>query len=107
MNINDLMNKKDFKLLNTKPLEDREIAYVRCCDLLSWVMAKGHSGDAWITVQTHVNIIAVASLLEFSCIILPESIEPDPDTLAKAEENDIPVFTTPLDAYAIFKNIRL
>ena len=44
------------------------------CDLLSWVMAHGKKGMAWITVQTHMNVIAVASLMEMSAVILPEGI---------------------------------
>ena len=41
------------------------------CDLLSWVMAHGREGMAWITVQTHMNVIAVASLHDMSCVIIP------------------------------------
>ena len=29
---------------------------------------------AWVTVQTHLNVIAVASLGDMACIILPENI---------------------------------
>ena len=40
------------------------------CDLLSWVMAHGTAGMAWVTVQTHMNVIAVASLMEMSAVII-------------------------------------
>ncbi len=103
MKINQLLENKNFKLLNDVPSLDEGITYIRSCDLLSLVMAKGEKGDAWITVQTHSNIVAVASLLEISCIILPESIKPEEDTLIKANENDIPIISTPLDVYKIMK----
>ena len=40
---------------------DREIACGYSCDLLSWVMAHGKQDMAWVTVQAHLNVIAVAS----------------------------------------------
>lgn len=103
MKISDLVQNEHFKILNQHTYEDREINYLRCCDLLSWVMAKGAEGDAWITVQTHANIVAVSTLLEISCIILPESIKPDIDTLNKAEENQLAIISCDLDAFRIFK----
>ena len=42
--------------------EDREISCGYTCDLLSWVMAHGCEGMAWVTVQTHMNVVAVAAL---------------------------------------------
>lgn len=74
-------------------------AYV--CDLLSWVMAKGEPGSAWITVQTHLNVVAVAALKEFSCIIVPEGIEVPEATVAKAQEEGIAVLSSDLSAYRI------
>jgi hypothetical protein len=74
---------------------------VYICDLLSWVMANGSKGDIWITVQTHLNIIAVASLLEIPMIIVPESIEVEEETLAKADEENIVVCTSELDSFTL------
>ena len=59
------------KLTNAKDMtpETDKTASVRCgytCDLLSWVMAHGKAGMAWVTVQTHMNVIAVASLMEMA-----------------------------------------
>jgi serine kinase of HPr protein (carbohydrate metabolism regulator) len=74
---------------------------VYICDLLSWVMANGSKDDIWITVQTHLNIIAVASLLEIPMIIVPESIEVEEETLAKADEENIVVCTSKLDSFTL------
>jgi len=70
---------------------------------LSWVMAKGRENDAWITVQVHTNILAVASLLDMSCIIIPEGIEVDQDTVDKANVQEICILSTELSAKEIFK----
>lgn len=102
MNIRDLVD-QGFKLISETSDLDREISGVECCDLLSWVMANGKEGEAWITVQIHSNIVAVATLLDFSCIIVPEDIQVDAEVLDKAKDEDIAVFSTHLDAYGIFK----
>lgn len=79
-------------------------AQVTCgytCDLLSWVMAHGCAGMAWITVQTHMNVIAVAVLMEMSCVIVPEGIEMEPASLEKARDEGIAVLKSPLTAYEL------
>ncbi len=103
MKIKALVEHKDFKLLSKSDDMERNISGVECCDLLSWVMANGKEDEAWITVQIHSNIIAVATLLDFSCIIVPEDIKVDADVIEKASEEDVAVFSTSLDAYGIFK----
>lgn len=82
--------------------ETREITSLSCCDLLSWVMANGKENEAWITVQTHANILAVTSLLDMACIIIPEGIVVEKATLDKAQEKNIPIFSTTEGAYQIF-----
>lgn len=103
MKIKALVEHSDFNLISTCDDLERQIAGVECCDLLSWVMANGKEDEAWITVQIHSNIVAVASLLDFSCIIVPENIKVDQDVIDKASEENIAVFSTQLDAYGIFK----
>jgi predicted transcriptional regulator len=100
--VNDLVANYDFKKLSTQAL-DRTIENAYSCDLLSWVMAKGKHNTAWITVQTHNNILAVAALLDFACVIIPENIKVDDEIVDKANEQEIILLSTPLDAYHIFK----
>lgn len=71
------------------------------CDLLSWVMAHGAAGMAWVTVQTHMNVIAVASLMEMAAVIIPEGIEMEAPSVEKARSEGINVLQTPLTAYEI------
>ena len=81
--------------------EEREVTCGYSCDLLSWVMAHGAAGMAWITVQTHLNVIAVAVLMEFSCIILPEDIEMEESSLKKAQSEGIPELKSSKTAYQL------
>ncbi len=81
--------------------EDREITCGYVCDLLSWVMAHGDEGMAWVTVQTHMNVVAVAVLSEMACIVLPENIRMEAESLQKANDEGMAVLTSPLTAYEI------
>ena len=78
-----------------------EVSCGYTCDLLSWVMAHGTAGMAWVTVQTHMNVIAVASLMEMAAVIIPEGIQMEAPSLEKAKDEDITVLETPLTAYEI------
>ncbi|MCK9304136.1 MAG: DRTGG domain-containing protein [Bacteroidales bacterium] len=70
-------------------------------DLLSDVMGASKEGDLWITLQTHKNIVAVASLRELSAIILVKGFEPDRDTVEAATAENIPLLGTDLQTFEI------
>ena len=78
-----------------------EVSCGYTCDLLSWVMAHGAAGMAWVTVQTHMNVIAVAVLSEMACVILPEGIEMEAESLDKAVNEGMVVLQSPLTAFDI------
>jgi len=101
MNIQQLLPQVQGKLLTKTQEQERSISSAYVCDLLSWVMAKGKPGMAWITVQTHLNVVAIAALHEMSCVILPENILMEEPSLQKAQEEGIAVISSPLSAYAL------
>jgi predicted transcriptional regulator len=70
-------------------------------DLLSCVMAKAQEGNVWVTLQSHVNIVAVAALLQLSGIIVTEGMLPDAATLEKAESEGIPILTTQSTTFTV------
>lgn len=105
MLVKEAVGRIGLKLLAGGTGTDKELTGVYICDLLSWVMSHGKKGNAWITVQTHSNIIAVATLLELGCIIVPEDIEVPEDTLRKADEEGIAVFQSSLSAYGLAKEL--
>ena len=79
----------------------REITCGYTCDLLSWVMAHGEEGMAWVTVQTHMNVVAVAVLADMACVVMPEGIDMPKESLAKAADEGLVILKSPLTAYAI------
>ena len=95
--------------LSLKPLAmpdgEREIHGAYIGDLLSWVMGRAQGGNAWITIMSNVNIVAVASLADVSCIILAEGVEPDASVCTVAEQKGVNLFSTEKDAYEIAKEL--
>ena len=80
---------------------DRVVKGAYASDLLSNVMARANEGNIWITLQAHQNIVAVAALLNLAGIVIAGGIEPQEDTLLKAEEEGIPILTTPLSSFEV------
>ena len=83
----------------TGEYDDREIACGYTCDLLSHVMGKGQADMAWITVQAHMNVIAVAALLDFACVIIPEGLPVDETIIKKAASEDIIILSCEQTAF--------
>ena len=101
MTVRELMDLIGARSLNDSAPLDAEITCGYTCDLLSWVLAHGKQGMAWCTVQKHVNVIAVAVLMEMACVILVEGVEAEPASLKKAQEEDMPVLATGKTAYEV------
>jgi hypothetical protein len=70
-------------------------------DMLSCVMSGASRGSIWVTLQAHVNVVAVAALLELAAIIITENAAPDPATIAKANEKEIILFSTSLASFEV------
>ena len=101
MLVSELIPLIDAKNLTPDLSTDREVTCGYVCDLLSWVMSHGDSGMAWVTVQTHMNVIAVAVLSEMACVILPEGIDMEAESLQKAVSEGMVVLQSPLTAFDI------
>ncbi len=92
MIVNDLLKYDTFKELTVSEGE-REIKGVYMGDLLSWVMGKAQDTDAWITIMSNINVLAVATLTECACIVFSENVVPDDEVIKTAEEKGINLLT--------------
>lgn len=101
MKIKDLIEKFNLKVLSELYEPESEVSGGYTSDLLSDVIANSKKDNVWITMQTHLNIIAVASLKELSAIIIVMNREIDKDALEKANEEKILVLSTNLTAFQI------
>jgi len=80
---------------------DAEVTGGYAGDLLSCAMAGARQGNVWVTLQGHLNIVAIASLDELAGIIVTENKPVAQDTLAKAEEEGLPILATPLTTFEV------
>ena len=101
MIVKDIIDTGFFKLVTDFTSTDKEIKGCYIGDLLSMVMSNAKKSDVWITVQSNINIVAVALLTEISCIILPEDIKCDENTKKKAALEDISILETSLTSFEI------
>ena len=100
MRIDDIVQRLQLDIVNSADL-DREITGGYASDLLSCVMAGAKAGSVWVTLQAHPNVVAVASLLELSGVIVTEGVSPDPETISKARQVGIALLSTHKDTFTV------
>ena len=70
-------------------------------DLLSCVMAGAKKEHLWITLQAHLNIVAIAALNEVAAVIITENAQPDAASIAKANEQGVTLLSTSQPTYEV------
>ncbi len=80
---------------------DAQVTGGYAADLLSCAMAGARRGNIWVTLQGHLNVVAIASLNELAAILVTEDKPVAPDTLAKADAEGIPVLSTSLTTFEV------
>lgn len=99
MTVKNIADKLNLNFYAGEELSDKT---AKCCyigDLLSLAMSKVQADYVWITIQTNVNIVAVASLADAACIILADGCVPDEKTVERAKEQDVIILGGEISAY--------
>ncbi len=78
-----------------------EVAGGYASDLMSDVLGKAKKGDVWVTNQKHLNVIAVASLIGLSGVIMAGGVTPDENAVDKAREEHVPLYATDMPAFEV------
>lgn len=99
MKVNELVNALNLKVLSGANGLDREIEGCYVSDLLSDVMGNAEMNNVWVTLQTHKNVMAIASLKELACVILVKGQTAADDTLEQSNEEGIPFLSTNMQTY--------
>ncbi len=105
MTVNTLLKLDGFSPVVISDSE-AEIKGVYIGDLLSWVMGRAQEGDAWITIMSNINILAVATLSDVACIILAEGVTLDENVMSAACDKGINVISSEKSAYDIAIALR-
>ena len=101
MKIVELVQKLNLDVRAAKGNLEREVTGGYASDLLSDVLANSKEGNLWITLQIHHNIVGVASMKDLAGIILVNGREPEPQTVEKAEAENIPVMVSEMPTFEL------
>lgn len=97
MLLNEIASKVNGTIVVDKP--DAEVNFAYASDLLSDVM--GHCGDesALITIQNHLNTIAVCTLDGIEVVVICHNRPIPPDMAEAAKREGVAIITTPLSQF--------
>jgi hypothetical protein len=99
MLVNEVAEKLGLRILAVG--QDQEVTSGYVSDLLSDVIANAEEGCLWITVQRHLNIVAVAQLKKLAGIVLSRGSEPEAAVLAKAGQEGLFVLSGAADSFTL------
>lgn len=101
MTVSQIVKELNLEVFSGKDGLEKEVTGGYVSDLLSDVMGNASENEIWITLQTHKNVMAVASLKDLAAVILVKGLRPDNDTLNESNNEDLPILGTSLAAFEI------
>lgn len=103
MKVKELVKRLGLSVYTGIDAADRDVGGCYIGDLLSLAMASVRTNDVWITIQTSVNVAAVAALTDVACVILADSCRLDETARERAEEQGIIILGSEKSAYELAK----
>lgn len=70
-------------------------------DLLSCAMRGAKKDFLWVTLQSHANVVAVASLLNLAGVIITEGSRPGPEIISQAEKERVILLLSTKDTFSV------
>ena len=101
MKVRELVEKLNLKVYSGESGLDNEITGGYTSDLLSDVMGFAKDGQIWVTLQTHKNIMAVATLKDLVAVVLVKGFVPDNDAAEVSNKEGLPILGTDEQAFEI------
>lgn len=101
MKLQEIIRELNLKSFTKNETLEIEVSDAYVSDLLSDVMGKSQSGQLWITIQNHKNVIAVAALKDLAGVIFINGIEPGADLVQLANSKGIALLSTNLATYEL------
>lgn len=101
MKLSEIVSALDLRVAAGAGRLETEVTGGYTSDLLSCAMAGAGQGNVWVTLQGHLNVVAVASLNELAAVIITEGKPVSADTASKAEEEAVVLLQTPLPSYQV------
>ena len=101
MTLSEIVRQLDLTILTPLPETAVKITRGYASDLLSDVLGKAEENAIWVTVQSHPNVIAVASLLNLAAVVVVRGISPETATLERARDAGVALLATRLSAFEL------
>ena len=101
MTVQDIVSQLNLTVCSGQEGLQREVKGGYTSDLLSDVMGHAQEGDIWITLQTHKNVMAVASLKDIAAVVIVKGNTPEEGTIAQSQNEGIPLLGTDLETFEI------
>lgn len=101
MQVSEVIKALDLKIVTEGVADNANVVGGYASDLLSNVMGQAEPGMIWVTMQGHQNIVAVASLIGLSAVIVADDAPIEEYTIKKALQNDVLILSTSLPAYDV------
>ena len=101
MTLREMIGKLELTVVAETGALDETVSGGYVSDLLSHVMGQAKAGQIWVTMQGHQNIVAVASLVGLSAVIVAGGVEPEEQTVVKARDQDVVLCKTNLSTYEV------
>jgi predicted transcriptional regulator len=70
-----------------------EVTRGHASDLLSDVLANAPGGGLLLTIQVHLNVIAVAVHAGLAAVVFTSGLSPEPEVLERATAEGLPLFS--------------
>ncbi len=106
ISVKEIVEKLHLEAVSSADALDRPVAGGYASDLLSCVMKGAKKDDVWVTLQSHVNVVAVASLIGLAGVILTEGNRPDQEALSRAESEGVVLLLTPRTTYSVVGDLN-
>lgn len=101
MTLKEMINTLELQLVSDSGPLDEPWTGAYVSDLLSYVMGQAKAGQVWVTMQGHQNIVAVASLVGLSAVIVAGGVEPEEQTIVKAKAQEVVLCRTRMSVYEV------
>lgn len=101
MKLHKIVEKMRFEVKSGEGNLDREVTGGYASDMLSDVLANSKPGALWVTHQTHLNIVAVASTKDLAGIVIVNGRVPPGETVNKAIDEGIPLMLAKDSAFQV------
>jgi len=105
--LKEIIKTLNLEAVSSARLGDPSVVGGYAADLLSCAMKGAKKDYVWVTLQSHLNVVAVASLLNLAGVIITEGNRPDQETIARAEKEGVILLVTPKTTYTVVGELTL